>query len=290
MPFKIITLFFLILAGLSLHAAENLVKNPGFEEGLDAKGFPCGWIVEKTGRADGIVELSKDFVSEGKYCCHIKKTNDAAGGVVLMQKINLKKNRKYVFYLNAARTAKYRWHYYQIRFPGRKEVFNSHIADASEDANVKLKGTDPVIINTDNEHTLAYLTVSAWGNNNNDASSIGDIWVDEVVLKKFEARILELHKIGLYYFTTDTISGNLIFTDPDGMENRAIEIDVSIRNDSGVKVLEKVINGNCGNNQFRLDYSKLAPGKYTLTAVVKALKHENKDIGISKDFHVQEKY
>lgn len=270
-------------------ASENLVKNGGFESGAVANGIPLEWTLYKSGNAEGGAEILDKFATEGSFCVRIWKSNDSAGSVGLKQNVKLEPDSKYVFHLKGARNARKRWHYVQLRLlPEKKVIFHERLTYSEKGKPIVLSKVEAFHFRTGkNKNVSVDISFGVWGKHDNDDTSIGNIWVDEITLKKEQARPMELKGTALYYFSDDVVSGKL-FVNFSGLSSK-MKINLDIVGKDGKKHAEKIFEAKQGENDFSINLNSAPPGKYRMIFSAVGPDGRAEDI-IFKEFVVQNNY
>jgi hypothetical protein len=119
----------------------------------------------------------------------------------------------------------------------------------------------PIKFRTDVKKTLCYVYFGLWGyTKENNAGTIGKMWVDEVVLKELPRIAGSLKGIGRYYFFNDEIKGTLFSNSYDG------KVTLKVSAQKG-KSVTKVISVKPGENSFTISWEAFPEGKAVLSAV-----------------------
>ena len=243
----------LLLAG-SLCGAEmpNLIKNGSFEEGLDAKGAPKHWIVKFYDGATGTVKLVPENATEGKNAAFMEKTN-TRGSVVLWQILRLKPNTEYILEVKGRREIMPRWHYITVRQPDTK-VYGATKLTAEGGP------VPPVRFRTDVKKTLCYVNFGLWGRTSeNNAGTIGKLWIDEVVLRELPQGSGKLRGIPRFCLASDTLQGILFSASFAGKVTLRVKA-------AGNRSASKVIEVKPGDNPFSISWKDFPEGQAELTA------------------------
>ncbi len=244
-----------IIAAVQIFAAEspNLIRNGSFEEGLDAKGVPKHWRTEFNRGAEGKIELTEKNATSGKVAAHLVKSN-TKGSVYLSQNVRLKPNTEYILELKGKRNAAHRWHYYGIRMPDTKVRAEGKIPTAGGVC-------PPLRFTSDSKRTLCYINLGLWGYNNNQKSTIGEMWVDEVSLRELPRITGRLENVPAVAFTTDTLKGVIFSTDYKG------DAELKLAGKDGKIIAAQKLQLVPGKNSFRLTFSNAPAGPAKLEVV-----------------------
>jgi hypothetical protein len=242
-------------------ASENLVRNGGFELGAAADGAPLEWTLYRSAKAEGGAKLSDRFGTESRSCVRIWKSNDSAGSVGLKQNVKLEPDSKYIFYLKGARNARKRWHYVQLRLlPEKKVIFHERLSYSEKGKPTVLSKLEPFHFRTGrNKNVSLDISFGVWGRRDNDETSIGEIWVDEIILRKEEAKSMELKGVALYYFSDDVVSGKLFVNLSGASSNMKIQLDIF--GEDGKRHAGKTFEAQKGENDFSINLISAPPGK-----------------------------
>lgn len=181
--------------------AENLVKNHNFSDGVDDQGVPLGWRLTLSNAAQGGAEVLPNQPQPGKFTLHLFKSSPE-GTVNLTQTVRLKPNTEYEYYVRGRRNAAYRWHYFGIRCPGTTISQSGHLFQDDTPA-------PPVRFRSHLEKTLCYLTLALWSREESKQNSIGEMWVEEVVLREINTPDGKIVGLGNYFFPDDQIAAIL---------------------------------------------------------------------------------
>jgi len=257
----------LLLAG-ALAGAEmpNLIKNSSFEEGLDAKGVPKHWIVNFYDGAQGAVKLVPENAAEGKSAAFMEKTN-TRGSVVLWQKLHLKPNTEYILEVKGRREIMPRWHYITVRQPDSK-------VRASTKFTAEGGSVPPIRFRTDVKKTLCYVSFGLWGyTRENNAGTIGKLWIDEVVLRELPQAAGKLRGIPRFTLASDTLQGILFSASFAG------KVTLRVKAASNRSV-SKTIDVKPGDNPFSIAWKDFPEGVAELTA-------EGGNIKVGESFMIQ---
>ena len=258
--FLFLTLFSLAVSG----AAEmpNLLKNGSFEEGLDAKGAPKHWIIDRNDKVDGVVKLVSEHKTHGKYAVFLDKRN-TRGSLYLRQVLRLKPNTDYVLELKGYRESGHRWHSVAIRQPGTKNIVHGKIP-------VGGGAVAPIKVRTDVKKTLTYVYFGLWSyTKENNQGTIGKMWVDEVSFRELPRISGAFKGVALYYFSADGIKGRLFSNSHKG------NVTLAVTAAKGKKVT-KTIEVVPGENPFTIDWQHFPAGEALLTAAGGDIKLEQK--------------
>ena len=244
MPWK--TFIHLLIFSLALLAGDgNLLLNGSFEEALNEQQLPPHWQLHLTKGALGAVSLSEDWCSDGQRSVHLQKFNDI-GSVSLVQSLRLQPNTEYVLTLKGRRKAQTRWHYYSLRCPGTNIYFAGKIPlDQIE--------CPPLRFISHSQKTLYYITLGLWGYEQPNPATVGELWVDEVSLRKVSSPG-KLYGISDYYFRSDGLYGSLFLPEQRGEMRLAI-----IAKDTVLAQKKQLFQA--GNNPLQLDWQDLPAGE-----------------------------
>jgi hypothetical protein len=202
-------IFICLCLGIQLLAqSDNLVQNHDFSGGTDSNGVPVGWRLSVSKGIQGGAVVLPDQPQPGRFTLHLFK-NSPAGSVNLVQTVRLKPNTEYEYYVRGRRQAAYRWHYFGVRCPDTSIHKAGHLPH--DDAPVA-----PLYFRSDTEKTLCYLTLALWGREENKDDSIGEMWIEEVVLREVSTPKARISALGNYYFTNDELSATLWLQDYSG--------------------------------------------------------------------------
>ena len=255
-----------VMGAVSAAEMPNLLENGSFEEGLDKTGAPKHWIIDRSDKVDGVVKLVPEHAAHGKVSVLLDKRN-TRGALYLRQRLHLKPNTEYVLEMKGYRESGHRWHYVSVRQP---------------DTNVRVSGKipvgggaiTPIKFRTDVKKTLCYVYFGLWGyTRENNAGTIGKMWVDEVVLKELPRIAGSLKGIGRYYFFSDEIKGTLFSNSYTG------NVTLKVAGAKG-KTVSKVISVKPGENPFTVSWETFPEGEALLSA-------NGGDISVSTSFMIQ---
>ena len=238
---------------LSVYAADspNLLKNGSFEEGLDAKGAPKHWFIDRADKVDWEVKLVPEHATHGKTAVFLHKKN-TRGSLYLRQKLNLKPNTDYILELKGYRESGHRWHAVAMRQPGTRNIAHSKIP-------VDGGAIEPIKFRTDVKRTLTYVYFGLWGyTKENNPGTIGKMWVDEVVLRELPRITGRLKGIAHYYYAADGIKGSLFSLDHTGK--------VTVKVTAQGKEVSKEITVKPGENSFSISWKDFPVGNALLSA------------------------
>ena len=261
---KKFTVLLAVSLGVSLSAAEmpNLLKNSSFEEGLDAKGNPKHWIIDRADKVDGVVKLAPEHATHGKVAVFLDKRN-TRGSLYLRQKLHLKPNTDYVLELKGYRESGHRWHSVAMRQPDTRNIVHGKIP-------VGGGPIPPLKFRTAVNKTLTYVYFGLWGyTKENNQGTIGKMWVDEVVLRELPRISGAFKGVSKYYFSTDGVSGKLFSHTYKG------KVTLCVTACDGQKS-ERTIEVVPGENLFTLNWAKFPQGEARLTAQGGDIKLEEK--------------
>ena len=257
-------LFLSVSVMLFSGAAEmpNLLKNGSFEEGLDAKGAPKHWVIDRSDKVDGVVKLVPEHATHGKNAVFLDKRN-TRGSLYLRQMLRLKPNTDYVLELKGYRESGHRWHYVAIRQPDTRNIVHGKIP-------VGGGAITPLKFRTDVKKTLTYVYFGLWGyTRENNQGTIGKMWVDEVVLRELPRIAGAFKGVSLYYFSSDGIKGRLFSSSYKGKVTLSVTAP-------GNKKVEKTIEVLPGENPFTIDWRNFPAGEALLAAAGGDIKLEQK--------------
>ena len=238
---------------LSVYAADspNLLKNGSFEEGLDAKGAPKHWFIDRADKVDWEVKLVPQHATHGKTAVFLHKKN-TRGSLYLRQKLNLKPNTDYILELKGYRESGHRWHAVAMRQPGTRNIAHSKIP-------VDGGAIEPIKFRTDVKRTLTYVYFGLWGyTKENNPGTIGKMWVDEVVLRELPRITGRFKGIAHYYYAADGIKGSLFSLDHTGK--------VTLKVAAQGKSVSKEITVKPGENSFTISWKDFPVGSAVLSA------------------------
>ena len=256
------------LSGTLLCASEmpNLLKNPSFEEGVDAKGNPKHWIIDRADKVDGVVKLVPEHATHGKVAVFLDKRN-TRGSLYLRQKLHLKPNTDYVLELKGYRESGHRWHSVAMRQPDTRNIVHGKIpAEGGAIAPLKFR--------TAVNKTLTYVYFGLWGYTKEDnKGTIGKMWVDEVVLRELPRIAGAFKGISRYYFSTDGIKGRLFSHTYKG------KVTLSVTASDGKKA-EQLLEVQPGENLFSISWKEFPQGEAVLSA-------SGGDIQLEQKFMIQ---
>ena len=249
---KKLLLFLSAGALLSVYAeSPNLLKNGSFEDGVDAKGVPKHWIIDRADKVDWEVKLVPQHATHGKTAVFLHKKN-TRGSLYLRQKLNLKPNTDYILELKGYRESGHRWHAVAMRQPGTRNIAHSKIP-------VDGGAIEPIKFRTDVKRTLTYVYFGLWGyTKENNPGTIGKMWVDEVVLRELPRITGRFKGIGHYYYAADGIKGSLFSLDYSGK----VTLKVSAQN----KSVSKEITVKPGENSFTISWKDFPVGAAVISA------------------------
>ncbi len=227
----------------------NLLQNPDFSAGLNSDGVPIGWRLDLANAAQGSAEVLPDQPMPGKFTLHLRKTSPE-GSVNLTQTVKLKANTEYEYYARGRRNAAYRWHYFGIRCPGTRISKSGHLPHADTPS-------VPVRFRSDTHNTLCYVTLALWGREENKNDSIGEFWIEEVVLREVETPPAKIISLGNYFFPSDKLTGSI------WLQNYSGQISIILSADQReLARLEMPVAP--GNNPFKLPFRHAPIGKAKL--------------------------
>ena len=266
MKFFPFVMAFAVMGVVSAAEMPNLLKNGSFEEGLDKNGAPKHWIIDRSDKVDGVVKLVPEHATHGKVAVMLDKRN-TRGALYLRQKLHLKPNTEYVLELKGYRESGHRWHYVSVRQPDSKVRVSGKIP-------VDGGPITPIKFRTDVKKTLCYVYFGLWGyTKENNAGTIGKMWVDEVVLKELPRIAGSLKGIGRYYFFKDEIKGSLFSNSHSG------NVTLKVSAQKG-KSVTKVIPVKPGENSFTISWDAFPEGEAVFSAV-------GGDIRLNSHFMIQ---
>jgi len=233
----------------------NLVKNSSFEEGVDDKGVPKGWRIEKSDGTESYCELVKENATDGQWCVHLVKP-DTRGAIYIAQTLVLKPNTEYEMEVKGKRDAGYRWHHIGARQP-----------DTQNKVNVDCKLSDgipcKVRFTTHPKAKWTYISAGLWGYTKEDnPATKGQLWVDEITVREVQNPPLIISQVPHYFFTSDTVSGQLF---SQNLEGQGV---FSLVKPDGAEVFRTELPVVKGKNAFAFDIAELQPGNYALTIKV----------------------
>jgi hypothetical protein len=229
--------------------APNLLKNGSFMQGLNEKGAPKFWRIEKSRGVEGKVELLKK-TENGEVTAHIVKSN-TNGAIYLTQNVRLKNNTDYILEVKGRRKAAYRWHYYGVRMPDTK-------IRAAGKIPVKGGKCPPIKFTSDSKRTLCYVNIGLWGYNKGNKATIGEMWIDEVSLRELPRRSGYFKGLADTYFQNDTLRGTLFSTDFKGLAT------LIIKNSKDKIIARKDLKLVTGKNAFELKFANAPVGNARL--------------------------
>ena len=256
----------LLTGSLCANEMPNLIKNGSFEEGLDAKGAPKHWLVNFYDGATGAVKLVPEHATEGKTAVFMEKTN-TRGSVVLWQKLHLKPNTEYILEVKGRREIMPRWHYITVRQPDSK-------VRASTKFTAEGGSVPPIRFRTDVKKTLCYVSFGLWGyTKENNAGTVGKLWIDEVVLRELPQVSGILRGITRFTLASDTLQGILFSASFAGKVTLRVKA-------AGNRSVSKTIDVKPGDNPFSISWKDFPEGVAELTA-------EGGNIKVGESFMIQ---
>ncbi|NLF92779.1 MAG: hypothetical protein GX564_02730 [Oligosphaeraceae bacterium] len=191
----------LYLGAQLLAQSVNLVQNHDFSGGTDSNGVPVGWRLSMSKATQGGAVVLPDQPQPGRFTLHLFK-NSPEGSVNLTQTVRLKPNTEYEYYVRGRRQAAYRWHYFGVRCPDTSISLSGHLPH--DDSAVA-----PLFFRSDTGKTLCYLTLALWGREENKDDTVGEMWIEEVVLREVTTPPARISGLGNYFFPSDELSATL---------------------------------------------------------------------------------
>lgn len=261
-----IIMFCFCFGAFLLAQTENLVQNHDFSGGVDSNGIPIGWRLNMAKDVRGGAVVLPNQPQPGRFTLHLFKSSPE-GSVNLTQTVKLKPNTEYEYYVTGRRKAAYRWHYFGIRCPGTAISISGHLPH--DNAPVP-----PVYFRSDTEKTLCYLTLALWGRQESKDDSVGEMWIEEVVLREIITPPARIFGLGNYFFPNDELSAVL------WLQNYSGRAKISLR--AGQREwTTKECRVEPGNNPFTLSLPQVPPGPAELIITAG-------DISLSQPIIIQE--